>query len=477
MNLPPEPPPRYPSFDLPVEQGPRNFTGWLVLSLILIYLVVSQLGSYLTRDEQKGDLRYLDSVTLLRKAVGLKQSTTFGKELSSQADALLKDVADGLKPDVEKDVVAARLYAAALSEQGKAVPPTALTKLRASKEKRDLVFADVFAAKKLTKVQAADVEQKLKGGGYISTLATAQAWEKAGAKDKRDALLPGSNTLILILAGAGMCGTFFLGIVLWIVYLVGRSQGHWKPVGMPLEHITLADADRLAIRCAQVFGLFLAVPLVVHYAIAPSFKGKLPDAMLSNIGSLILYGLLIGLTLLLFARGFIGGKRISLASIGITTRNLGSNIAWGVSTAIANIPLVLGMAFLGNFLFSWLPKAEHPATVELQTQNDLFTTIALLLMASIGAPILEEIMFRGTMLPALARVLKRPVAAILIQGLVFAAIHPTGIPAWLALATVGAMSGFLTRQTGSLVPSIVMHAVHNFGTLLVAKAALSFFGF
>lgn len=474
MNVPPEIPPPVPSFELPQETAHRNYVGWVSLWLMIAFTIVTQLIGYFGRDKAEGDARYLDSVTMLRKAVGLKQDTSFGGAFAKQSTSLLSDTAAGLKADSTKDAVAARLYAATLSELGKPVPPEVLAKMRASTEPRDKVFADVFSASKLTAEQAADVEKRLLKGGFISTLATAEAWEKAGQKGKRDALLPASSAVSLIALALGGCFAFVLGIILWVAYLIGRLQGSWPPKGMPLEEISLPQADQLAVRCAQIFGLFLAVPIVLHYAFAGLKGAGLPESVRTNIGSLALYAAILGSALLLFRKH--SGQKITLSSIGVNTKNLWSNIGWGLSMAIANVPLVLATAMLGNVLFSWLPKAEHPVTVELQTNTDLFTTITLLLVASVGAPILEEIMFRGTLLPALSKVLKRPVLAILLQGLIFATIHPTGIPAWLALATIGAMSGFLSRQTGSLIPSMVMHGVHNFGTLLVAKAALSWFG-
>jgi len=255
---------------------------------------------------------------------------------------------------------------------------------------------------------------------------------------------------------------FFAGILLWVVYFSFRSQGKIPQIGFPLQRLTLPDADKLALRCAQLFVMFLAVPLAA---------GMLSKGIDKHVGNLVLYTLLLVGTFLIF-KFPIGNRMFSLATIGITRENLGKNIGWGVATAVANLPLVLITALVGQWIFSGLPAPEHPTTVEIETGLGWFGTLVILFAASVGAPIMEEIMFRGTLLPALARVLGRPVVAILLQGFIFAAIHPTGVPAWLPLMAIGSMSGFVSRQTGSLVPSIVMHAVHNFGTLMVAQSIL-----
>lgn len=472
MNVPP------PIFDLPEPQAPtpenepRNYIGWIGLTIILLLLAAQAMNGYLGR-ETKPESKYGEYAQRLKLAVELKESfrsSTAGSQVNSTLDDLAKD----LKADSLKNEVAARLYAATLSEEGKKVPDSVLDRMRESDEPRDKVFIQVFGADKLSRPEAESIERQLKDGGFVSKLATAQAYDKAGDHEKRKQLFGGSRIWVIGSVIAGICGAGFVGFCLWILYLSMWGTGRWKPKGLPLERISYADADRLAIRCAQIFGLFIAIPILVQL-VAYVTVGKGASGTVRNFMNLGTYALLVCATLLLF-RSPIMGKKFSLESIGIHKRDLGKNILWGVGTALANIPLVWLASIAGQALFSWLPKPEHPVTVQLQTNGDWFTTVTLLLIASVGAPILEEIMFRGTMLPALAKVMGRPWVAILVQGLIFAAIHPTGVPAWLALGTIGAMSGFLSRQTGSLVPSMVMHGVHNFGTMILAKTFLGYLG-
>ena len=167
------------------------------------------------------------------------------------------------------------------------------------------------------------------------------------------------------------------------------------------------------------------------------------------------------------------GRTFSLEKLGLHRENLGVNVLWGVGGAIANLPIIIGTALVSQKIFQNLPNAEHPVNTQIQNGIQPMMLISILFAAVIAAPILEEIMFRGAILPAMARGLMPVLAAILFQGFLFATIHPTGIPAWLPLAAVGAMSGFLSRQTGSLVPSMVMHGVHNLGTLILALTIAS----
>jgi membrane protease YdiL (CAAX protease family) len=98
--------------------------------------------------------------------------------------------------------------------------------------------------------------------------------------------------------------------------------------------------------------------------------------------------------------------------------------------------------------------------------SDLLSTIAIIIGAVVVAPIVEEIIFRGLILPALHRLTGKAWIAIIITNLLFGAMHSTGIPAWGALAMIGVVNSIAVYQTGSLYPAMAMHALHN-GILVV----------
>lgn len=460
----------YPRFDLsaPEEHGPRNYLGWVVLALFFTLMISMELVQYLDRGT-KPQSKYSKVAQELKVAVEMREMTkNISPMASSGSDQTLNGVIEDVEADAPNDPAAARIYAAAKSEQGAEVPENVLARLRSSKDKRDHALAEVFGSKTLTLKRAQEIDKQLEGKAIVDKIAEAQAYEKAGDRSRREQMMPQSKAYGRIAVFAVALGAGAFGFVLLVIYGVMKLMGHLPAKGFPLRAISYADADKLALRCAQLFAAFLGVSLVVPTLGSAVGMG----AINPHLTTLLTYIALIAVFLFLF-KFPIGRRRFSLGSIGINRENLGSNIAWGIGCAMANLPIVLVTALLGQYLFSGLPQPEHPATVQIQGGVSWFGTLVIFFAASIGAPILEEIMFRGTLLPALAKVWGRPVLAILLQGLIFAAIHPTGIPAWLPLATIGAMSGFLSRQTGSLVPSMVMHAVHNFGTLILATTLLS----
>ena len=462
MTIPPTQEPPAFTFEMPER---RNIGGWLVLIAIFSLMIGVQLAKYFDRDVKRPEAKYMGVARQLKLGVEMRQTMVLlGARDNAGVESTLLAVEKELWKDTKGDVIAARLFAASRSERGAEIPDEIIAKLNASKERRDPLFAEIFSAKKIELTRAKELEKELAGGGFVSKLARIHAFEKAGDSSRRGELISQSRAVFRLSVISIAALSFMAGLILWVIYFVLRAQGLLPTMGLPMERISLPDADKLALRCAQLFVMFLAAPLAIGWLVSAMGIGK-------HFGNLVLYGALLVAAIWLF-KFPIGLRKFSLREIGIAKENFGKHFAWGFATALANLPLVLAAAWLGQWIFSGLPAAEHPTTVEIETGVGLFGTLVIAFAASIGAPILEEIMFRGTLLPALARVMNRPVAAILIQGLIFAAIHPTGVPAWLPLATIGAMSGFLSRQTGSLVPSIVMHAVHNFGTLLVAQAVL-----
>ena len=79
-----------------------------------------------------------------------------------------------------------------------------------------------------------------------------------------------------------------------------------------------------------------------------------------------------------------------------------------------------------------------------------------------------EIAFRGLLFQGLA-LRFRVWPAIFISAMGFAMIHPQGGMLWPSLAWVGGMAAYLTYRQSSLIPAIVMHALHNTTLILLSR--------
>lgn len=95
--------------------------------------------------------------------------------------------------------------------------------------------------------------------------------------------------------------------------------------------------------------------------------------------------------------------------------------------------------------------------------------------AVVAAPVVEEIVFRGVILPALVPRLGRAFAVIT-QGVVFGAVHvdpsgSAGVGLVVVLAAVGVVFGMATLLVGRLWPAIIGHALFNGVVLAVVLIA------
>lgn len=91
--------------------------------------------------------------------------------------------------------------------------------------------------------------------------------------------------------------------------------------------------------------------------------------------------------------------------------------------------------------------------------TDPFGVVLLLLIVVVGAPIVEELFFRGLLLRAAERRWGK-VGAVAVSSLIFGAVHlqPLQFP---ALVAVGVVFALLAIRTGRLGPSIFAHMGFN----------------
>lgn len=95
-----------------------------------------------------------------------------------------------------------------------------------------------------------------------------------------------------------------------------------------------------------------------------------------------------------------------------------------------------------------------------------WTKVAFVICIVIGAPIVEEIAFRGLLFTSLCKSGVKPVVSVVVSALAFSVFHFE--PQRLAiLFAIGLVLGEIRRRSGSLVPSIVAHAVNNSPAILL----------
>ena len=148
-------------------------------------------------------------------------------------------------------------------------------------------------------------------------------------------------------------------------------------------------------------------------------------------------------------------------------QNVFVEIAAGAGGYLACLPIV-GI----GILYTYVLQQVGGVTVSDPIQDEIAKAnpYAILALAAVFAPLTEELMFRGLLMANL-RAVWGVVASGLINGFVFAAIHPQGWAGIPALMAIGFVMAILRAWRGSLVAPITAHALNN-GTLVLLMLLL-----
>lgn len=134
----------------------------------------------------------------------------------------------------------------------------------------------------------------------------------------------------------------------------------------------------------------------------------------------------------------------------------------GVVSQLVLVPIVSlpWIALLGKDLDDLDDSARELA----DKATDPLGVALLFVIVVLGAPVVEELFFRGLLQRSLLRRVA-PVLAVAISALVFGVTH-FQLLQFPALVAFGAILGFLALRTGRLGPSIVAHMAFNAVTVI-----------
>lgn len=135
---------------------------------------------------------------------------------------------------------------------------------------------------------------------------------------------------------------------------------------------------------------------------------------------------------------------------------------------LAAIPIAACTSLGASLLVSLLQKfgvenIQYLATFE-ESAHPAFWAI---LLVCVQPAIFEELAFRGVIQSCLTKILTN-FEAILVSGFMFAILHLT-LVSFPHLAILGIILGWLRAKTGSLLPGILLHFLHNLFVLGLEK--------
>jgi membrane protease YdiL (CAAX protease family) len=138
-------------------------------------------------------------------------------------------------------------------------------------------------------------------------------------------------------------------------------------------------------------------------------------------------------------------------------------LLWGIGGYCAAIPIVVIISLINQQLWQGQGGSNPLLQIVLESQDNL----ALLIFfstAAIAAPLFEEFLFRGFLLPSLTRYL--PVwGSILLSSFLFAAAH-LSLSEILPLTALGIVLGVVYSRSRNLLAPMLLHSLWNSGTLL-----------
>lgn len=127
--------------------------------------------------------------------------------------------------------------------------------------------------------------------------------------------------------------------------------------------------------------------------------------------------------------------------------------------ALMPVMILIGLATQAVLKILNIPPESQAVLRLLLDQDQSWLLAAGLFFAVVGAPVSEEILFRGILLPALSKWMTTP-SAVIVSSLVFALIHfsPQQMPALFVLSLLLSLSYLYTRR---LETAIALHAMFN----------------
>jgi len=251
------------------------------------------------------------------------------------------------------------------------------------------------------------------------------------------------------------------GIGLLIFLLVQRlTQG--KEAVLSLSEGWTVPWTWETIVLVLVVGFFLVGQVVLPVFLSQSgirFSGFGPRSQ--AVFSLSYYVLMASSGLLVL---FLAVRRFLPLPEGWFQVKLGGRWAlWGLGGYFVALPLMITVSLLNSRLWDG-QGGSNPLLQIVLEEGDRVSLLIFLFTAAVAAPIFEETLFRGFLLPSLTRYL--PVwGAIALSSLIFAIAH-LSLSEVLPLTVLGSVLGFVYARSRNILASMLLHSLWNSVTMV-----------
>lgn len=256
---------------------------------------------------------------------------------------------------------------------------------------------------------------------------------------------------------------FSLGLFLDIRILMARVKGK-EVFPTPAEHSTIGWGLRDVARLAIIFVFFSYILHIAEGLILflISTEEKTPIFMpLLNTGimDLAILGLIIYFVKVKYGQ--------AISAIGLKVKNAARLALLAVLGYIAFLPILtflLLMIILISTLFNYQPPQHILYNFFLEEKRFWPMFFSIFMVVALG-PVVEEVFFRGFAYNAIKKRWGAPKACVLVS-IVFAGLHANLI-GFFPIFALGLLLAYMYEKTGSLVPSITIHILHNSSMMIM----------
>lgn len=136
---------------------------------------------------------------------------------------------------------------------------------------------------------------------------------------------------------------------------------------------------------------------------------------------------------------------------------------WGLGGYCVALPIVVIVSLINQQL--WRGQGGSNPLLQLALEGHDFVALGIFFFtAAIAAPLFEEFLFRGFLLPSLTRYL--PVGSSIIASSLLFAIAHLSLSEILPLSALGMVLGVVYTRSRNLLAPMLLHSLWNSGTLL-----------
>lgn len=252
--------------------------------------------------------------------------------------------------------------------------------------------------------------------------------------------------LLLAAAALAACGWAAARIVARV--RAGRPAVDWRPHGP----VAWNGGDVAFVALVYVACQILAASLLPR---PPTIPGQLAATVAGMLAATVL------------SIGLLRRSAGSPAALGIDLGRLGDDTRLAIEWLSLIVPPLLVLAAAVDRIVPY----RHPIIDFLSAHRGPAAILMVVASAVIAAPIAEEFLFRRVLQGWLEKRLDGAVAsafpsrgavlAIVLSAAAFAAAHVGQGMGWVPLWFFGLVTGYLARQTGSIVPGVILHALFN----------------